>query len=227
MKNRMNSLLIGVLGSALLFSLYVFSSGVERVFFHQGNSSSLVQDDASEVTTDGGEPSKTPSLYRLYTRVEDTMKLLPASESDDTYVDYYGGCYIEDNTLVVCLTDTNILNSGTVPVLQERTICVKEVTYSYNHMKEIENSILNKYEQLYSQFQTDPDSPEFLLLSSIMGTAIDEKENNLRVDILDLNAEKEAVFLKLFGAHHCAVLNNCVEALQDLVTTYDPGSGAS
>ena len=109
-------------------------------------------------------------LYGLYLSVEEAMQAESiAYGANNTYADDYGGCYIENGELVVCLT--NPQSSTSKSLIQNHEVAIQEVTWSYNYLDAVEHLILDKYSQEYINFQNDPNSPEFELLNAIQGTA--------------------------------------------------------
>ncbi|MBD5087281.1 MAG: hypothetical protein HDT30_00495 [Clostridiales bacterium] len=153
-------------------------------------------------------------LNQKYKKLKDEMTISQKSNGEVEYEDYYAGAYINEEQLVVCVTDaTDILEDA---IGDEYRI----VKNSYNEMDEIVEEIGDKYSKLYGTYSNDTE--EYILLNSIVGFGIDEEKNFVEVDILELNEKKEKIFHKLFGKYDCVKLQNAEGKMKDC-TAYKPG----
>ena len=153
-------------------------------------------------------------LNQKYKKLEDEMTISQKSNGEVEYEDYYAGAYIDEEQLVVCVTDDADIPKDAIG--DEYRI----VKNSYNEMDEIVEEIGDKYSKLYGKYSNDTE--EYVLLNSITGFGIDEGQNLIEVDIIELNEEKEKMFHRLFGKYDCVKLQN-TEGKQKDCTAYKPG----
>lgn len=148
-------------------------------------------------------------LNDKYQEIEQYMKN-QNREYEEEYIDYYGGSYIADNKLVVCVTESEVETHAIGGVE------FKKVDNSYNDLLDIQKILEDTYGELYARYsQTDK---EFSLLDSIAGIGIDEMDNSVVVDIVSLTNEKEAMFQEIFGSYECVKLSNVEEKAEETVT---------
>ncbi len=148
-------------------------------------------------------------LNAKYNEIEQYMKL-QKRECEEEYMDYYGGAYIADNKLVVCVTESEI------ETLSIEGVEYKKVDDSYNDLLNVQRTLEDMYGKLYARYsQTDK---EFSLLDSIAGIGIDEMDNSVVVDIISLTNEKEAMFQEIFGSYKCVKLSNVEEKAEEAAT---------
>lgn len=113
------------------------------------------------------------------------MTVSETTDEDGTevvYEDEYAGSYLEDDTLVVCMTQK-----------QDEDICsdtedveCRIVEHSYNELSEVQDKLSELYTQLYERYADG--SPEKELLSAISGFGVDEELNAVVVEIVGLDA---------------------------------------
>ncbi len=133
-----------------------------------------------------------------------------------TYSDTYAGSYIDDNVLIVCVTSEDAMNQIDSNLIQYRL-----VGNSYNELDECKSGLTVKYQELYQEYENST-GKEIALLKSISGFGVDEELNAVIVDIADLTAEKEALFISLFGEKDNLVFQEAGAVGHDS-TSYKPG----
>ena len=142
-------------------------------------------------------------------------------DAETLYADYYSGSYIEDSKLIVCISENGSPSNLSQDVLNEESVEIKKVTFSYNELLGFQTNIEDKYEEYYTEYD-NTDTKEFELLSSIAGIGIDISNNCVYVDIADLTKEKENTYHTLFGEDEHASLRS-VEHLNQDAATFKPG----
>ncbi len=179
------------------------------------------------LTIDEDEIALQGQLNNLYQTVEKAMQNPTDNISSaysynrdaadvKTYSDTYAGSYIDDNVLVVCVTDKTAMNQVDSSLIQYRL-----VENSYNNLDECKSGLTVKYQELYQSYKSTT-GEEIELLKSIAGFGVDEELNAVIVDIADLTAEKETLFISLFGANDNLVFQEAGATGQDS-TSYKPG----
>ena len=169
-------------------------------------------------------------LNEIYSNVEKEM--LPAAsgitvlelnetENENQYVDYYGGSYISNNKLNVCVTDMAYSSELRQNISCNNDLNIQEVKYSMNELINFQTNLENQYLKLY-EIYSDTDSEEFNLLSSVTGIGMDVIKNSIYVDIMDLTREKENTFFTLFGTYDYLILNH-VESPYEEQSSFKPG----
>lgn len=137
-------------------------------------------------------------LDRIYNVIESRMLTRTEKNGDKWYEDYYAGAYIEENKLIVCVTDMEHRADFGEDLLKEDSIEWDTVEFSYNQMHEYQKELTCKYEEYYKDYD-DGETKEGDLLSSIVGFGIDVSKNTLYVNVQQLTKEKEDTFASLFG----------------------------
>ena len=138
------------------------------------------------------------------------MLISNKGKGDVKYKDYYAGAYINEDQLVVCVTDAADIPKD---VDGDEYRIVKN---SYNEMDEIVEKIGDRYSEIYGKDSNNTE--EDVLLSSIAGFGIDEEQNLVEVDIMELDEKKEKMFHKLFGKYNCVKLQNAEGKIKDCVS---------
>lgn len=137
-------------------------------------------------------------------------------EEKKTYSDTYAGAYIDDDMLVVCVTNEDAINQIDSALIQYRL-----VENSYNDLAVCKSGLTSKYQELYQTYKSTTGA-ELELLKSIAGFGVDEELNAVIVDIADLTTEKKALFISLFGVNDNLVFQEAGATGQDS-TSYKPG----
>lgn len=132
------------------------------------------------------------------------------------YSDTYAGSYIDENVLVVCVTNEDAINQIDSALIQYRL-----VENSYNDLAECKSGLTSKYQELYQTYKSTTGA-ELELLKSIAGFGVDEELNAVIVDITGLTTEKEALFVSLFDVSDNLVFQEAGTTGQDS-TSYKPG----
>lgn len=154
-------------------------------------------------------------LNGIYNKILSDM-LVDEEKNNPVYVSNYGGAYIDNNKLIVCLTDTaGVFDYG-------ENVEYITVNYSYNTLLSIQNEIAGKYTELYNLY--DEDTEEENIITSIVGMGIDDEKNLLVIDVYNLNEIKMKKFFELFGEYDCVELNN-VDSMPQTNATHHPGRG--
>ena len=153
-------------------------------------------------------------LNQKYKKLEDKMLISNKGNGDVKYKDYYAGAYINEEQLVVCVTDDADIPKD---VVGDEYRIVKN---SYNKLDEIVEEIGDRYSGMYEKYSNNTE--EYVLLNSIAGFGIDEEQNLVEVDIMELDEEKEKMFQKLFGKYDCVKLQNVEGKMKDCAS-YKPG----
>lgn len=152
-------------------------------------------------------------LSKKYNEIEQRMKK-GQCQTEKIYDDCYGGAYIDDDILVVCITDEEIEEYA------DENVEYKIVDYSYNDLLDIQKTLEDAYVEFYDKYSQD--DKEFELLDSIAGIGIDEINNRVIVDIVGLTDYKEIIFQELFGSYGCVELED-VKQKAERCNTYKAG----
>lgn len=132
-------------------------------------------------------------LNSLSYQVDEAMQQLQENDSkEQPYISTYGGSYIENNNLIVCVTENYDYSLPNNPKIK-----YKIVINSYNDLIKQKAEISSNYEFLYKKHLNSTTKENELLLS-LCGIGIDEKNNCIIVDICDLTNEKINTFHDLF-----------------------------
>lgn len=179
------------------------------------------------MVADENEAALQGELNELYQIIENSMK----ENSDNNpsvyshnrgesetglYSDTYAGSYIDENVLIVCVTSEDAMNMIDSELIQYRL-----VGNSYNELDECKTGLTVKYQELYQTYKSTTGA-ELELLKSIAGFGVDEELNAVIVDIVELTAEKEALFVSLFGVNDNLAFQEAGAIGQDS-TSYKPG----
>ena len=135
--------------------------------------------------------------------IPDLYKEVTISKKDDVYVEEYAGCYIKNNSLIICVTDNNIRYNS---CLNRKNVFYKVVEHSLNELIAIQKSIGNSYEALYGKYNRD--SKEYALLQSLQGSDSSVEDNVVYVYINKITPDKEETFRKTIGNSSVIVLVN-------------------
>lgn len=184
-----------------------------------------------------GEPEVTKErlelegkLNEIYGTIEEQMctKAVSSVNSNSRleeervhYTDYYGGAYIDEDKLVVCISDENAVSEFGQKLSDEDLVEFKKVESSYNDLQNCLDDITNKYTEYYSRYK-NTDTKEFNLVSSFAGMGIDQKENCVYVDVVSLDEEKQHTYDILFGKNNNVYLRNTDAFCKD-AATFKPG----
>ena len=162
-------------------------------------------------------------LFSLYQQIEQQMRahattatMAISTEDDTQYNETYGGAYIEDGKLIVCVT-----SSITTPETASDLLVYRIVENSYNSLAQLKDSLSSKYVDLYSEYSSTSGA-EFNMLASISGMGVDEELNAVIIDMVDLTDDKIELFEKVFDVDSCIVFQEAGEQGED-ATAYKPG----
>lgn len=128
------------------------------------------------------------------------MKRTGDENATDIYKDFYGSAYIDGKELVVCITDEGSPTDFGEDIVNNDSVKFKRVEYSYNQILEVQKEIGDRYEEYYAEYK-DTDTPEFELLSSIVGIGTSVEKNDVIIHIVKLTEEKKDTFNRLFGEY--------------------------
>lgn len=179
-------------------------------------------------------------LNSVYGSIEEEMKeQVSVTTNDIIYKDYYAGAYIEDNNLIVCVTNkkeaakdssmmyalenNNLQETGIIAEQGEisgENIQFKNVKYSYNELSDTQNYFDKRYEEIFNLYKEG--TLEYQLLHSLNGFAISQEKNLLIVFIKDITDEKIAMFESLFGEYEYIDFENS-ETSNIEETAFRPG----
>lgn len=219
---------------AIFMCLSICGSGMVLPTFaaeseHEGGEilESLYIEQQEAMAIDESEVALQGQLNELYQFVEDVMQqhndnvasvnTYNRTESEiRTYSDTYAGSYIDDNVLVVCVTNEDAMNQ-----IDSALVRYRLVENSYNELDECKAGLTIKYRELYQKYKSSTDK-EIELLKSIAGFGVDEELNAVIVDIAGLTAEKETLFSSLFGVDENLIFREVGDIGQD-ATGYKPG----
>lgn len=154
-------------------------------------------------------------LSKKYKEIEQGM-LREQCQTGKIYDNNYGGAYIDDDILVVCITEEKIEEYS------DEKVEYKMVDYSYNDLLDVQYKLEETYANLYDVYNRE--EKEFKLLDSITGIGIDEINNRVTVDIVGLTDDKEIIFQELFGSYSCVKLADVKEKIEEY-DTYKAGRG--
>ena len=135
----------------------------------------LTEDEASDLA------------QKLETTMQENEKLLP----------YYGGCYIANKKLVVCLTsDSWIIVRKIKKILEEdENIHIKKVDHSQQELETVRDEVSAKWQELLDS----KDEKERQLGEGISTLGVYIMTNQVRIGIRDYSDEKVAEYEKYFG----------------------------
>jgi len=132
---------------------------------------------------------------KLMNSIHDSNK----RSSDEAFPEYYGGAFIDENDdLVVLVTTKEKSGKEKVKEATENSDTkIKEAKHSYNDLLKIQTKVEKTYTSLYKKNNEDVEIKS--ILDDITGIYIDDKGNQVVVQIKELSVEKEELFNKLFG----------------------------
>lgn len=183
----------------------------------------MCEGEQAENTIDEETLETQQELNETYEDIEDNMTITETKNSDGTetvYEDEYAGSYIDDDKLVVCMTEKT--DAGDSICNDTENVECRVVKHSYNELSALQDELSETYSDLYDCYPKG--SEEKNLLSSISGFGMDEELNAIVVEIVDLTEDKKATFEELFGIHEEIVLQN-TESLPEEQNAYRPGKG--
>ena len=151
-------------------------------------------------------------LNKLYADLEKEMCVsLDKDSRIETYNDAYGGAYIDENYLVVCVTSDCLRST-----IDSEKIIYRKVEKTYNELLRTKTSLREKYQDLYDELVMDnSESPEFEAISSIAGIGIDCKQNTVFCDVVNLDNKKEAMLFSLFPEAENIIWKNVSDESRD------------
>lgn len=153
-------------------------------------------------------------LNILYNEIRDDMLVNENESQSAIYKEDYAGCYIDDDKLVVCVTNSQAVKD------EDEEVEYEIVENSYNDLLEIQKRFGALYSEYYEMYKNQ--TREYELLESIRGFAIDEENNTIVVDVYELDDTKAQIFERLFGKYDCVELNNS-DAVNEEQEAYRPG----
>lgn len=201
-------------GGEVLYNMYV-EQAEERQATEEELSEEEIQE-RGELTT-----IYNTILDRLAVTTYTTRSVDADDGQEDRYAEFYGGSYVDDDKLILCLTDEGTPDAFGIDVVNDSSVDFKEVKYSYNEILDFQDDIENKYSSYYEEYK-DTDTVEFELLSSINGVGTSQMDNCIKISITDLTEEKIITFKKLFGEHDYIHLINTSDTNHD-DATFKPG----
>ncbi len=151
-------------------------------------------------------------LSKLYADLEKEMCVsLDKDSRIETYNDAYGGAYIDENYLVVCVTSDCLRST-----IDSEKIIYRKVEKTYNELLRTKTSLREKYQDLYDELVMDnSESPEFEAISSIAGIGIDCKQNTVFCDVVNLDNKKESMLFSLFPEAENIIWKNVSDEPRD------------
>lgn len=152
-------------------------------------------------------PDIQSKLNQEYIRIEEEMIIAENSDGRSKYEEYYAGAYIDNNQLIVCVTDEDKMGD------ESHYIKYKIVENSYNELNEVLERFGSTYSEAYAAYSENTD--EYELLHSMNGFGINEEKNLIEVDIVDLNEDKKAMFEELFGEYDFIEFQSSTEKVDD------------
>ena len=183
----------------------------------------MCEQEQAENTIDEETLETQDELNETYAEIEDNMILSETKDPDGietVYEDEYAGSYIDDDKLVVCMTEKQDADKDICE--NAENVEYRVVEYSYNELSALQDELSETYSDLYDRYPAGSEEKD--LLSSISGFGVDEELNALVVEIVNLTKDKKAVFENLFGAHNEIVLRR-TESIPENCSTYCPGKG--
>ncbi len=162
-------------------------------------------------------------LNETYGEIKENMTLSETKDFDGietVYEDEYAGSYIDDDKLVVCITEKQA--AGDEICVSDENVEYRVVEHSYNELSDLQDKLSDTYSSLHDRYPEGCKEKD--LLSSISGFGVDEELNAIVVEIMDLTEDKKEVFKELFGEHEEIILRN-TESLPEEQHAYRPGKG--
>ena len=133
---------------------------------------------------------------------------------------YYAGAYIDDNKLVVCITEDEAEQKIEASGINTENIEYRVVKNSYNALSNVKDEITNQYIEYGDKYSEG--SAEYDLIASISSIAIDEEENAVIVNVSNLTSQNENTFVNLFGDYDCVTLTSVANEVKEC-NTFKPG----
>ncbi len=161
-------------------------------------------DDAAEK-----EMAAAEQLAKLYQNVSD---------------EYFGGAYInDDGDVVVCVTDAYDMDSGLIQAYTENDeIQIRTVRYTYTELEQAEDHVAAAFTAL--QDASERSEQAEALVSAFRGAGVDVEANALIVSLVDLVADKIALFRTLILDAECLSFSDADPSLHSITT---PSSDSS
>ncbi len=145
------------------------------------------------------------------------------AEEGKLYDDDFGGAYIDGESIVLYVSETDSKTIETIKSVSDYdNIVIKEATFSYDELYSIKSDITNKVIELKESEIQDADL--ISLLETYCGVGIDDKMNAVMVDIEDVSDEKIAIFKEFICDSEALIFYNG-ESKQSFenTTTFAPG----
>lgn len=133
---------------------------------------------------------------------ETHQKLMKEIRVDNKYPSYYGGAYIDDkNDLVVVLVEkSEVAKEKVRKACGNVNVQFVDGNVSFEYLKNLQECYSKRYEQLYLEKEEKNLSIlEKELLKCFAGSYIDEKNNELVLEIKGITSDKIEVLKSLFG----------------------------
>ncbi|MCD8129112.1 MAG: S-layer homology domain-containing protein [Oscillospiraceae bacterium] len=155
-------------------------------------------DDAAEK-----EMAAAEQLAKLYQNVSD---------------EYFGGAYINDSgDVVVCVTDAYDMDSGLIQAYTENDeIQIRTVRYTYTELEQAEDHVAAVFTAL--QDASERSEQAEALVSAFRGAGVDVEANALIVSLVDLDADKIALFRTLILDAECLSFSDADPSLHSITT---------
>ena len=183
----------------------------------------MCEQEQAENTIDEETLEIQQELNETYGEIEENMTLSETKDSDGietVYEDEYAGSYIDDDKLVVCITEKQA--AGDEICVSDENVEYRVVEHSYNELSDLQDKLSDTYSSLHDRYPEGCKEKD--LLSSISGFGVDEELNAIVVEIMDLTEDKKEVFKELFGEHEEIILRN-TDTQAENCSIYHPGRG--
>lgn len=169
---------------------YLFYSSILFLFCIscQTNDMELFNGNSSEYINYETEEASPAEVYEDYMAL---MEYLGSSTRSNgrSYPDWYGGCYVEGDSLIVLSTNVEVVPLSTRSM---STVRIKSCENSYNAMDSVVKDISSKFE-----------SCPIEMCKNIRGFGIDSQKNEVLVLLSDDNVDSISDFKKNFNADSC------------------------
>lgn len=210
----MRKALSALLCIAILFNFALANNGMTRP---KGGSllKQYHEEKQKEQEVNGTGNQELNELYcALYEKVAESDRVADhMGREEEIYDEFYGGSFIEEDMLIVCVTDFDN------EYLDSEKIEYRLVDKSYNELLNEQSILEDKYEELYRLYG-DEDSDEGWLINSISGIGINEAANIVVISLKDISAQK--LFYEMFGDDFEVAFEEG-EIYQETAFAYNPG----
>jgi hypothetical protein len=169
---------------------------------------------------------ETDAMSEINIRQNNMIKALKSeAKEEDVYPEYYSGCYVnDDNQMVVLLMNNSKENQEHIYDIYGSTdLIIKESKHSYNQLYNLKKFITNRINELK---KSNIDSSLELFLKNYIGVGVDDKNNNLFIDIANINEDIIQLFKKYISNSDFIVFNNYAGQSENTpISSINPGYG--